>query len=87
MLFNLFRFNPNKKHMTIADLDYGQRATIKRIDLSHPSSFRVIEYGFTPGQEVEIINKSIFNDPLSVSLRGALIAIRRNDAKCVEVML
>jgi len=87
MLINLFRFNPNKNSMTIADLDSGQRAVIKRIDISHPSSFRIIEYGFTPGQEIEIINKSIFNDPLSVSLRGALIAIRRNDAKCIEVML
>lgn len=87
MLIILFRFSLNKKLMTIADLNSGQRATIKRIDLSHPSSFRVIEYGFTPGQEVEIINKSIFNDPLAVSLRGALIAIRRNDAKCIEVMI
>lgn len=87
MHINLFRLNLNKILMTIADLDSGQRAIIKRIDLSHPSSFRVIEYGFTPGQEIEIINRSIFNDPLAVSLRGAIIAIRKNDAKCIEVMI
>jgi len=73
--------------MTITELHSGQIAKIKRIDLTHPSSFRVLEYGFTPGQEVQLINKSFFNDPLAVSLRGALIAIRKNDAECIEVTL
>ncbi|MDD5361525.1 MAG: FeoA domain-containing protein [Ignavibacteria bacterium] len=73
--------------MTVADLNSGQRAIIKDIDFSHPSSNRVVEYGFTPGQELQVLNKSIFNDPLSVSLRGALIAIRKNDARCIEVIL
>lgn len=73
--------------MTIADLNSGQVAKIKNIDLKHPSSFRVLEYGFTPGQEVQLISKSFFNDPLAVSLRGTLIAIRKNDAECIEVTL
>jgi ferrous iron transport protein A len=73
--------------MTVADLNSGQRAIIKDIDFSHPSSNRVVEYGFTPGQELQVLNKSIFNDPLSVSLRGALIAIRKHDARCIEVIL
>ncbi|MCE1165181.1 MAG: ferrous iron transport protein A [Bacteroidetes bacterium] len=73
--------------MTVADLHSGQTAIIKNIDFSHPSSCRVVEYGFTPGQELQVINKSIFNDPLSVSLRGALIAIRKQDARCIEVFL
>ncbi len=73
--------------MTVADLNSGQTAVIKNIDLKHPSSCRVIEYGFTPGQELQVVNKSIFNDPLSVSLRGALIAIRKHDARCIEVII
>ena len=71
--------------MTIADLQTGEKATIIKIDLDHPSSYRILEYGFTPGQNIEIVNKAIFNDPIAISLRGTLIAIRKNDAMCIEV--
>lgn len=71
--------------MTVADLKSGKKARIKTIDFTHPSSFRIMEYGFTPGQEIEIINKAFLGDPLSVSLRGTLIAIRKADARCIEV--
>ena len=38
--------------------------------MTHPSFRRIIEIGFTPGQEIELINKSVFNDPLAFSLKG-----------------
>jgi ferrous iron transport protein A len=71
--------------MTIADLKTGDKAIITKVDWNHPSSYRILEYGFTPGQNIEIINKSIFNDPIAVLLRGTLIAIRKNDAVCIVV--
>ncbi|NWF90724.1 MAG: ferrous iron transport protein A [Ignavibacteriaceae bacterium] len=58
---------------------------IKNIDSSHPSSRRILEIGFTPGQEIELMNVSTFNDPLAFSIRGTLIALRRNEADCIEV--
>lgn len=71
--------------MNIADLDIGQKAIIKSIDESHPSAFRLLEYGFTPGQEIEVISKPIFKDPIEVTLRGTIIAIRKKDALCISV--
>lgn len=71
--------------MNIADLDLGQKAIIESIDESHPSAFRLLEYGFTPGQEVEVISKPIFKDPIEVTLRGTIIAIRKKDALCINV--
>lgn len=68
-----------------SDLDLGEKVTIKEIDLTHPSSRRILEIGFTPGQEIQLINKSFFNDPLAFSIRGTLIAIRRNEADCIKV--
>jgi ferrous iron transport protein A len=70
---------------TAADLKYGEKVTIDDIDSTHPSSRRILEIGFTPGQEIELINKSIFNDPLAFSVRGTLIAIRKNEAGCIKV--
>jgi ferrous iron transport protein A len=70
---------------TAADLGIGEKAIIREIDFSHQSSHRIMEYGFTPGQEIEIINKALFDDPISISLRGALIAIRKSDARCIKI--
>ncbi|MFO7446784.1 MAG: FeoA family protein [Ignavibacteriaceae bacterium] len=70
---------------TAAELKYGEKVRIDDIDSSHPSSRRILEIGFTPGQEIELINKSVFNDPLAFSVRGTLIAIRRNEADCIKV--
>ena len=70
---------------TAAQLNFGERVTINDIDGTHPSSQRILEIGFTPGQEIELINKSFFNDPLAFSVRGTLIAIRKNEADCIKV--
>jgi ferrous iron transport protein A len=70
---------------TAAELNYGEIGIISEIDSSHPSSKRIIEHGFTPGQSIELINKSIFNDPIAVSVRGTLIAIRKSEAGCIKL--
>ncbi|MCB0748794.1 MAG: ferrous iron transport protein A [Ignavibacteriae bacterium] len=68
---------------TAANLNFGEKAFITAIDETHPSFRRIIEIGFTPGQEIELVNKSIFNDPLAFSLRGTVIAIRKNEAESI----
>lgn len=73
--------------MTAADLKFGQKAKIESLDKSHPSSFRLLEYGFTPGEDIELINSPIFRDPIQLSIRGTLIAVRKSDAKCIIVKL
>ncbi len=70
---------------TAAELKYGEIGVIDEIDENHPSSRRVLEFGFTPGQEIELINKSIFNDPLAFAVRGTLIAIRKDEADCIKI--
>jgi len=70
---------------TAAELKFGEKVTIDDIDTGHPSSRRILEIGFTPGQVIELINISAFNDPMAFSVRGTLIAIRRNEAGCIKV--
>jgi ferrous iron transport protein A len=70
---------------TAADLTFGERVVINDIDITHPSSGRIIEIGFTPGQVIELINKSLFNDPLAFAVRGTVIAIRKHEAGCIKV--
>lgn len=66
-----------------SQLNFGERAIISDIDSSNPSFERILEIGFTPGQEIELVNSSLFKDPLAFSIRGTLIAIRKNEADCI----
>ena len=51
----------------------------------HCHCLRLMELGFTPGQEVTLVAKSPFKDPLAVSVRGTVIALRRNEAECIKI--
>ncbi len=66
-----------------SELNFGEKGIIKDIITLNPSYKRIIEIGFTPGQEIQLVNTSIFNDPLTFSLRGTLIALRKNQADCI----
>ena len=69
-----------------AELQYGEKGMIDFIDESHPSARRILEVGFTPGQEIQLISKSIFSDPMAYSIRGTLIAIRKSEAECIKIL-
>ena len=70
---------------TAANLKFGEKAVINDIDTSNPSHQRIIEVGFTPGQEIELVSITTFNDPIAFSVRGTLIAIRKKEADCIIV--
>jgi ferrous iron transport protein A len=44
---------------------------------------RLLELGFTPGQQVSILAAAPLGGPLAVTLRGTMIAIRREEAACI----
>jgi len=71
---------------TAADISNGERAVISGVDVTHPSSRRIIELGFTPGQEIELVTRSFFNDPLAFSVRGTIIAIRKREAASIKII-
>ena len=71
---------------TAANLKFGEKAVINDIDTSNPSHQRIIEVGFTPGQEIELVSITTFNDPIAFSVRGTLIAIRKKEADCIIVV-
>ncbi|MBK8983319.1 MAG: transcriptional repressor [Ignavibacteria bacterium] len=72
--YHLICVNCNK----IIEFEYPQ---IEKIHSSH----RLMEIGFTPGQEIEMLNKTLFNDPIAFSIRGSIIAIRKNEAASIII--
>ncbi len=70
---------------TAAELKFREQGIISEIDISHPSSKRLIEHGFTPGQIIELVSQAFFKDPIAVSIRGTLIALRKSEADCIKL--
>ncbi|MFC2103434.1 ferrous iron transport protein A [Bacteroidota bacterium] len=71
---------------TAANLKFGEKVVINDIDTSNPSHQRIIDIGFTPGQEIELVSLTAFNDPIAFSVRGTLIAMRKKEADCIIVV-
>lgn len=75
--------------VSVADMKIGETALITSVGDDcldvHCHCLRLMELGFTPGQEVTVIAKSPFKDPLAVSVRGTIIALRKAEAECIKI--
>lgn len=70
---------------TAADLRPGEKATVTDVDNDHPSAHRLLEIGFTPGEEIEYLTGGLFNDPMAFTIRGTIVAIRKIEARCILI--
>jgi ferrous iron transport protein A len=69
----------------LGELQKGQRGVILKIQDS-PISRRLLEMGLVEGCEVQLVHEApISLDPIAVRARGAIIALRRNEANLIEV--
>ena len=70
--------------MSIADLQEGEKAIIENIDHAE-IPLKLIELGCLPGNEVELIQRAPFQDPICIKLNGSNLAIREELAKRVQI--
>ena len=71
--------------MTLADLPDGATATVTSVEGDEMACVHLMEAGFTPGQSVRVIAHSPLGCPMAVAVRGAVIALRREEAACIKV--
>ena len=71
--------------MTLAELKPGQSARIESVDTAQPGVVRLMVLGLIEGAEVEYENAAIGGDPLEVSVFGASISLRKQQASCFRV--
>jgi ferrous iron transport protein A len=72
--------------MKLSDLTTNQKAMIKNVDLKN-TPMKLIEMGFLPGNQVELLLKAPFNDPLYFVIDGSHLCIRKETAMLVDVEL
>ena len=66
--------------MTMCELRPGQKARIDRIDANQPGVVRLMVLGLIEGAEIKFENAAIGGDPMEVSVFGAAISIRKQQA-------
>lgn len=67
----------------MSDMAPGQRAEVTELQTMGSMRRRLLDIGLIPGTMVECVGQSPGGDPKAYLIRGAAIAIRREDAQTV----
>ena len=71
--------------MTLDQMYPGQECRVRDLDLDGAELQRLLDMGFIEGTRLKVIRNAPLLDPLDVQLHGYLVAIRRQEAKGIEV--
>ena len=71
--------------MTLNELNIGEKALVKKISDNSLMKRRLIDIGIINGTSVECVLISPGKNPKAYMIKGAVIAIRNEDAKFIEI--
>ncbi len=74
-----------KELKALCDILPGEVVTVKELLTRGSMRRRLIDIGLTENTEVRCVGRSPFGDPAAYMLRGAVIAIRREDSGSILV--
>ena len=73
------------KAYPLTDVPEGKKGTVKQLLPSGSLRRRLLDIGLVEGTNVECLQKSPAGDPVAYLIRGAVIALRSEDASAVLV--
>ena len=73
------------KAYPLTDVPEGKKVTVKQLLPSGSLRRRLLDIGLVEGTNVECLQKSPAGDPVAYLIRGAVIALRSEDASTVLV--
>ncbi|MES2963252.1 MAG: FeoA domain-containing protein [Bdellovibrionota bacterium] len=71
--------------MTLAESPLDQDARITDLAGNDVVVLRLREIGFIRGEVVQVRGRAPFGDPIIVEVRGAMVALRKEEATCVKL--
>lgn len=74
-----------KYPMSLVNLSPGESAAVKEILCGGGMKRRLLDLGLTQGTVIKCVGKSPMGDPLAFSIRGAVIAIRKEDCRNILI--
>ena len=72
--------------MTLDELSVGESAIVKKIETDDNMTRRFIDIGLVEGTKVTSLYHSYLKDPTAYFIRGAVIALRKQDAKKIYII-
>jgi len=72
---------------TLDALQASQSALIVEVDTSRPAGARLLDLGFLPDTQLQMIRPAPLGDPSVYELRGYQVCLRRADAEHVRVKI
>jgi ferrous iron transport protein A len=82
---NRFHLNASPVSKPLSEIALNEWVHIVRLDGPKADCDRLLDLGFTPGEEIVITHRTPLGDPLIVRVRGALLALRRREAAWILV--
>ena len=70
----------------LSDLPAGRSADVAQMDAPGPMGRRLLDLGFTEGTRVQCLYAAPSGEPRAYLVRGAVIALRREDAARVRLL-
>lgn len=71
----------------LSNLKPGEAARVKRIDVAGEACWRLMDLGLVPDTRLEAVYRGPFGQPVAYRIRGALIALRKEQAAQIIVEL
>lgn len=65
-----------------------EHATLKIIRIAGKGGMRLrmLQMGITPGTRIKLLRQAPLADPVEISVRGSKLALRRDEAKNIQVI-
>lgn len=73
--------------VTLDHLPVDQTATVVRLTSNGANRRRMMDLGILPGTHIEVEMQSPLGDPTAYLVRGAVVALRRDQAREIEIQL
>ncbi|MDR0819625.1 MAG: ferrous iron transport protein A [Oscillospiraceae bacterium] len=73
--------------LTLKDVSVGSRVKVVKVVGSGAVRRRIMDMGITKGIELYVRNCAPLGDPLELIVRGFSLALRREDAKMIEITI
>ncbi len=73
--------------MTLRECPEGSRARIVSLEASGALKRRLLEMGFVPGRSLRVVRNAPLRDPMEVEVMGYHLAVRKDDAFHILVVL
>ena len=69
---------------TLANATQGKKFNVQHV-VNSVLTTKLLEMGLFVGQEVEVLFKAPFGDPIAVNVGGYILSMRLNEASLIEV--